>query len=117
MTYIHVDFPPSKDCKRPIETVGMICIKCNDCGRFDYGGDKNPVRSDIKIIMQSHSGYPPFWEYPERFGGYYDNGKGGTWYSRKHKIEDDTNIEDILPLSWYPERLDHVRWWIEGRNF
>jgi len=32
---IHIDYPPVPECKRPEETYGEICIKCNECGRFN----------------------------------------------------------------------------------
>lgn len=32
---IHIDFGPTKDCKHPEWTYGMICVKCNECGRFN----------------------------------------------------------------------------------
>ena len=34
MAFLHIDYPPTKDCKNP-DTYGEICVKCNDCGRFD----------------------------------------------------------------------------------
>jgi len=32
--YGHIDIPPVDDCKNP-DSYGMICVKCNECGRFD----------------------------------------------------------------------------------
>jgi len=31
---IHISFSPIKDCTNP-DTYGEICVKCNDCGRFN----------------------------------------------------------------------------------
>ena len=30
---IHIDYGVSKNCKNP-DSYGMICVKCNKCGRF-----------------------------------------------------------------------------------
>lgn len=32
---IHVDYAPVPGCKCPEDTYGMICVKCNKCGRFN----------------------------------------------------------------------------------
>lgn len=32
---VHIDCPPTKDCKHPEWTYGMICVKCGECGRYD----------------------------------------------------------------------------------
>lgn len=32
---IHFDYKPIKDCKHPEWTYGEICVKCNECGRFN----------------------------------------------------------------------------------
>ena len=33
-TVMHFDYAPTKDCNNP-DTYGEICVKCNQCGRFD----------------------------------------------------------------------------------
>ena len=32
--YMHIDYAPIEDCKND-GSFGMICVKCNRCGRFD----------------------------------------------------------------------------------
>lgn len=32
---VHIDFPPIEGCKHPEWTYGVLCVKCNDCGRFN----------------------------------------------------------------------------------
>lgn len=32
---VHIDHSPLKDCKNPQDSYGMICVKCNQCRRFD----------------------------------------------------------------------------------
>lgn len=32
---IHLDFSPAKNCENPYDSYGVICVKCNKCGRFD----------------------------------------------------------------------------------
>jgi hypothetical protein len=32
---VHIDISPIKGCKCPEDTYGMLCVKCNKCGRFD----------------------------------------------------------------------------------
>lgn len=111
---------PIKECKHPELTYGEICVQCNECGRFD----RFPfVQSDIKIVIQSHEGYPPLWKYPREFGGYYKakgyHRKKGfeCWYRDDKVMVNGTTLEDFLPSYWYPERLPYLRWWIEGRNY
>jgi len=41
----HIDFTPVENCKNP-DTYGYICVKCNDCGRFDSNGT---LKSESKI--------------------------------------------------------------------
>jgi hypothetical protein len=31
----HISRAPTKNCKHPEDTYGEICVKCNDCGRFN----------------------------------------------------------------------------------
>jgi len=118
---IHIDYAPVKCCKNP-DTYGVICVKCNKCGRFDYGGESNPVRSDIRIVEQFNEGFPPIWRYPKEFGGYY-TGEGigkpdkKCWFRSDKLIKDGTMLRDIISEWWYPDRLDHLRWWIEGINY
>lgn len=112
---IHIDLQPIKGCKYPELTYGEICVKCNACGRFDYGGDSNPVRSDIRVVIQGNDGYPNLWRHPKEFGGYY-KGKE-CWFRSDKRITSGTTLEDIVSPHWYPERLEHVRWWIEGTNY
>ena len=119
---IHIDYSPVKDCKHPEWTYNQICVKCGECGRFEKGGDRNPVRSDIKLITQSNAGIPPDYGYPREEGGYFEpthyNTPIPTWYRRTEKIVKGTTLEDIIPAVWYPERkVSHLRWWIEGRNY
>lgn len=33
---MHIDIGVRDDCKNP-ESYGTICVKCNECGRFDDG--------------------------------------------------------------------------------
>ena len=35
MDYIHISLNVSEECINLVDTYGMICIKCNACGRFD----------------------------------------------------------------------------------
>lgn len=41
---IHIDFAPIDDCKHPEWTYGEICVKCNECKRFDKPHDFQPVK-------------------------------------------------------------------------
>ena len=107
----------AEDCKHPELTYGHLCVKCNECGRFDYGGDRNPVQSDIRVVTQRHEGIPPLWRYPNEYGGYFDHSKKQCWYRNTDKIKAGTTLEDIIGYWWWPDRLPYLRWWIEGRNY
>ena len=106
------DYPPVAECKHPNETYGEICIQCNDCGRFDK---RHHV--EIRLITQAHSGIPPLWDYPEKKVSFFNN----QWHwGRKRRNPTSSHsgtLTDVLPPSWFPGRLDHVRWWIEGRTW
>jgi hypothetical protein len=34
MCSIHLDLPPVDDCRQETGTLGQICVRCNECGRF-----------------------------------------------------------------------------------
>ena len=36
----HMDITPIKECKNLSESYGMICVLCNQCGRFETREDK-----------------------------------------------------------------------------
>ena len=108
---MHIDFAPIEDCKRPELTYGELCIKCNECGRFDYGGVSNPVRSEICLMSQFNPGIPPFWEYPGKTASFLN----GKW-SRCDKCDWQEGLLHTIPECWI-NRLDHVRWWIESKNY
>ena len=44
-----IDFAPIKECKN-LDTFGIICVKCNQCGRFN---DKKNFRKTIEGIYQA----------------------------------------------------------------
>ena len=120
---IHVDYSPIPKCLHPDLTYGAICIKCGECGRFNYGGINNPVRSEIKIVVQFDYIIPPGWQYPQVYGGYYDSDKAKGkreqfWYRNDKPMKQGTKLSDLINEWCYPERkLGYVRWWIEGRNY
>lgn len=35
MSFVHIDYPPTKECKHPEWTYGELCVKCGECGRYD----------------------------------------------------------------------------------
>ena len=41
---MHLDFTPLPECRRPEDTYGEVCIKCNECGRFEVTALAVPVR-------------------------------------------------------------------------
>ena len=40
---LHIHYPPTEDCKNP-DSYGMICVKCNECGRFTLIKDEPEVQ-------------------------------------------------------------------------
>ena len=36
---VHISIAPTKDCKN-LDSYGMICVHCNQCGRFEGGDDE-----------------------------------------------------------------------------
>ena len=107
-----IDYSPIKECKRPVETYGEICVQCNECGRFS-----KHVGSDIHIVSQFHPGYPPLWDAPVA-DVIFHNGLWKWMRSRTSPTyKNKGNLMEVLPPSWWPNRLPHVRWWIEGRNY
>lgn len=54
---IHVDYAPIKECRNP-DTYGMMCVKCNDCGRFTKEYQCINCGQSVKEAF----GFPPDWE-------------------------------------------------------
>jgi len=42
---IYVDYKPGNNCKNP-DSYGMICVKCNQCRRFD--SEETPIGKQIR---------------------------------------------------------------------
>ena len=55
----HLDIAPIPDCQS-LDSYGMICLKCNECGRFNelhcfYCGRKFKTQKGLKIhISKKH---------------------------------------------------------------
>jgi len=117
---MHIDYAPIEDCKHPELTYGMICVKCDECGRFSTN---RPHQSEIRVITQHYESIPPLWQYPREFGGHFvkkddsGNSKWECWFRSDKLIKNGTTLEDIVSPYWYPDRLPYLRWWIEGRNY
>ena len=77
----------------------------------------------VKIIIQSNDIYSNLWKDPHKFGGYYNKERYAEgekplecWWRYDKSSRKEGTLEEVIPGHWYPERLPHLRWWIEGEN-
>ncbi len=103
-----IDYAPIADCKHPELTYGQVCIKCDECGRFQE-------KPDFVVTIQSqyHPGIPGFWYSPHTVATFC----GDRWIGQHRVLPKNCQIENAIPTIWEKRELPYVRWWIEGKSY
>ena len=114
---VHIDYPPTKNCKHPEWTYGLLCVKCGECGRFERAYLRN--KPHIQLIEQFTDCVTELPDYPRTIAHYFpDNKEGKRWWNCKGGKERKIgNLEDMLSQRLVEEKTDQFRWWIEGRKY
>ena len=62
MTYLHISYSVTEDCINLKESYGVICVKCNACGRFNKSTQRQSELELYKRFLQEEESFDRWFQ-------------------------------------------------------